>query len=256
MGHYDDSIIAFLGALWGEGYMSPGGSDEVARVVNGLDLRGLTILDIGSGAGGATIDLARHHGAGRVIGIDPEADACAAARRLAERAGVSDRVEIQLIEPGPLPFDDQSFDIVFSKDSIIHIPDKEWLSAEVFRVLKPGGWFAASDWMISHDDAPSPEMAHYIKCEDLDFAMSSPVRYNAALTSIGFEHVHRTNRNAWYADLAEEELNRLTGPGRSDFDRILGSAAVDEQIETWKAMVVVLRSGEHCPHHLRAQRPI
>lgn len=255
MGHYDDSIIAFLGELWGEGYMSPGGADEVARVVDGLDLTGLTILDIGSGAGGAAVDLARNHGAGRVIGIDPEADACAAARRLAERAGVGDRVVIQEIEPGPLPFEDQSFDMVFSKDSIIHIPDKEWLSAEVMRVLKPGGWFAASDWMISHDDAPSPEMAEYIRLEDLDFAMSSPTRYQAALQSAGFDHVQMTNRNPWYAELAAKELDRLTGSDRQAFDEILGPEAVDDQIKTWTAMVPVLRSGEHCPHHLRGQRP-
>ena len=43
------------------------------------------------------------------------------------------------------------FDIVFSKDSIVHIPDKHALMAEVFRVLKPGGRFVASDWLIGHD---------------------------------------------------------------------------------------------------------
>jgi len=31
--------------------------------------------------------------------------------------------------------------------------------AEVFRALKPGGRFMASDWLISHDYAPAPEMA-------------------------------------------------------------------------------------------------
>ncbi|MEM7669361.1 MAG: methyltransferase domain-containing protein [Pseudomonadota bacterium] len=255
MGHYDDAIIAFLGELWGEGYMSPGGPDEVARVVDGITLTGLTILDIGSGAGGAAIDLARNHGAGRVIGIDPEPDACTAARALARRSGVADRVEIRLIEPGPLPFEDQSFDVVFSKDSIIHIPDKEWLSAEVFRVLRPGGWFAASDWMISHDNAPSPEMAEYIRLEDLGFAMSSPARLSAALDAAGFENVRLVDRNAWYADLAAEELARLTGPDRGSFEAILGAEAVADQIKTWTAMVPVLQSGEHCPHHLRGQRP-
>lgn len=256
MGHYDDGVIAFLGELWGEGYMSPGGPDEVARVVEGIDLTGLAVLDIGSGAGGAAVDLARNHGAGHVTGIDPEAAACAAARRLAERAGLADRVEIRQIEPGPLPFPDQSFDLVFSKDSIIHIPDKEWLSAEVFRVLRPGGWFAASDWMISHDGEPSPEMAEYIRLEDLGFAMSSPVRYEAALTGAGFHEVRLVNRNPWYAELAAEELARLTGPDRPMFEEIIGADDVADQIRTWTAMVPVVRSGEHCPHHLRGRRPL
>ena len=57
-----------------------------------------------------------------------------------------------------MPLDDRNFDVVFSKDSIVHIPDKVALAQDVFRVLKPNGWFVASDWLIGHDDEPSPEM--------------------------------------------------------------------------------------------------
>lgn len=253
--HYDDRILTFLAALWGEGYLSPGGPDEVARVLEGLDLNGCTVLDIGSGAGGATTDLVRNHGAARVIGIDTAPDGCAAARALAAARGLSDRVQIVHVAPGPLPFPDACFDCVFSKDSIIHIPDKEGLAAEVFRVLRPGGWFAASDWLISHDGEPSPEMAHYIACEDLDFAMASPGRYAKALDAAGFAEVSLRNRNPWYRDVAKGELSRLTGPERAAFEAVLTPEEVAAQITTWQAMVPVLESGEHCPHHLRGRKP-
>ena len=254
-GHYDENIIRFLGALWGEGYMSPGGPEEVAEVISDLDLSGKRVLDIGCGAGGATVDLARRHQAGQVVGIDPQPEACDAARALAERAGVADRIEIRRIVPGPLDFPDGSFDVVFSKDSIIHISDKEALARDVYRILKPGGWFAASDWLISHDGTPSPEMAQYIKLEDLDFAMASPKRYEAALKGAGFTDVALVNRNPWYRDVSREELARLTGPERAQFNNVLGAGAVEDQIATWKAMVPVVASGEHCPHHLRGRKP-
>jgi ubiquinone/menaquinone biosynthesis C-methylase UbiE len=94
------------------------------------------VLDIGCGSGGITVSLARDHGAGRVIGIDVEAPVCARARERAEKAGLADRVEIRQVEPGPLPLPDASVDLVFSKDSIVHIPDKAALAREAFRVLR------------------------------------------------------------------------------------------------------------------------
>ena len=57
------------------------------------------------------------------------------------------------------------------------------LMRDVFRVLKPGGWFVASDWLIGHDHEPSPEMKAYIASEGLDFGMASPLRYADAMAS-------------------------------------------------------------------------
>lgn len=253
--HYDRDAITFLEALWGEGYLSPGGPEEVARVLDGIEVEGRTVLDIGSGAGGATIDLVRRHGAAKVIGIDVEPVVCQVARERVARAGLADRIEIVEVEPGPFPLADESVDIVFSKDSIVHIPDKEWLAAEAFRVLRPGGWFAASDWLISHDGEPSPEMAHYIRCEDLDFAMASPARYRRALEAAGFTDIRLVNRNPWYREQARAELARLTGPDRAAFEALIGPEALAAQIRTWQAMVPVLESGEHCPHHFRGRKP-
>ena len=123
--------------------MSPGGPQEVARVVEGIELSGKTVLDIGCGAGGITVALARDHAAAKIVGIDVEATVCSRAKRRADQSRLGDRVEIRRVSPEPLEFPDESFDVVFSKDAIVHIADKESLALEVFRVLRPGGWFAA-----------------------------------------------------------------------------------------------------------------
>ena len=236
---YDDSHIAFLEDLWGEGFLSPGGAEEVARILDGVGLRGKYVLDLGCGSGA----------------IDVEDPVCAAARARMAAEGLSDRISVEKVVPGPFPFRDQSFDVVFSKDSIIHIPDKEALAAEAFRVLKPGGRFAASDWLRSHDGAPSPEMARYIALEALDFAMASPDRYRAAMEGAGFGDVELVNRSPWYAGVAEAELQELSGPNRADWEARHDAAFIAHQIETWTAMVPVLQTGEHCPHHIRGRKP-
>lgn len=253
--HYDEQSIAFLEHMWGVGFMSPGGVDEVARIVGDLDLTGATVLDIGCGVAGATVAIAHEHGAGRVVGIDVEEPGRARAVARVAAAEAGDRVEIRLVEPGPLPFENESFDVVFSKDSIVHIPDKAALAADVFRVLRPGGWFVASDWLIAHEDEPSPQMQDYLRKEDLGFGMASPDRYRQALEMAGFESIELVNRNAWYRTLARQELARLTGPERPVFESLVPPEEVAHQIEVWSAMVLVVDSGEHCPHHLRARKP-
>ncbi|MCR9115184.1 MAG: methyltransferase domain-containing protein, partial [Rhodobacteraceae bacterium] len=78
--HYDDQFAAFLEEIWGEGYMSPGGPEEVARVLDGLDLRGKRVMDIGCGTGAIALSLRRDHGAAEVVGIDVEDTVCGIAR--------------------------------------------------------------------------------------------------------------------------------------------------------------------------------
>lgn len=252
---YHQKLIDMLEAIWGQGFLSPGGPEEVARLVEGSDFAGKSVLDIGCGAGGIDIALVRNHGAGYVCGVDVEDTVLDHARRLVHAAGFDDRIGCLKVVPGPLPFPPETFDIVFSKDSIVHIADKHALMAEVFRVLKRGGWFVASDWLIGHDGDPSPEMAAYIKSEGLDFGMASPARYRDAMERAGFTNVQVTSRNAWYREVAKQELARLQGPVGEAAAKVVGRAFVDDNIGIWTRMVPVLDSGEHCPTHLKAQKP-
>jgi phosphoethanolamine N-methyltransferase len=177
-----------------------------------------------------------------------------ATQRAAER-GFGGRVRFVHAAPGPLLFADGAFDVVFSKDALVHVSDKDALFAEIFRVLKPGGVFAASNWMISHDGEPSPDMQVYVAAEGLSFAMASPERYARAMRRAGFADVTIRDRNPWYREVARGELERLKGPLYPTIAAVVGAAYVDKNIRTWEAMQKVLDSGEHRPAHLRAWKP-
>ena len=254
--HYGEKMLAMLQAIWGRGFLSPCGAEEIGRLIGDADLTGASILDIGSGAGGAAMTLIRAHGAGYVTGIDVEDTVITHARALIAAEGLADRIGFVKAAPGPLPFAPNSFDVVFSKDSLVHIPDKHPLMAEVYRVLKPGGRFIASDWLISHDGPSSPDMATYIAAEDLDFGMTSPAGFTAAMRDAGFDAISTTSRNAWYHGVAITELARMKGDVGRSVALQVGQAFVDKNIRTWPLMIPVLASGEHCPTHLRATKPI
>ena len=251
---YDDALVALLERVWGEGYLSPGGPEEVAMILDGIDLRAKTVLDIGCGAGAIDVLLAEKYQAGKVIGIDVDPSLIERCEQRASKAGIEGRVEFRCVDPGPLPFDDGGFDAVFSKDSIIHIEDKHAIFAEIFRVLRPGGMFAASDWMRGEGEV-SEELQYYIDMEGLGFGMGSAKDYRSALQTAGFTDIGLTNRNAWYREVAHREHTNLSGTLYEKLVGELGAEFTDHEIEVWRAMTVVLDRGELLPTHIRATRP-
>ena len=64
------------------------------------------------------------------------------------------------------------------------------------------------------------------------------------------------SRNAWYRDRARKELTLMKGPLYGEAALKLGRDFVDHNIEIWSNMLPVLESGEYCPTHLRAWKPL
>ncbi len=241
---YDDDVVAVLELVWGEGFMSPGGPDEIKLIVEDTDVAGKRVLDIGCGTGGIAQYLAETFEPAEIVGIDVDAGLIERATKRASENGFSERLAFECVAPGPLPFPDGSFDVVFSKDSMIHIGDKDALFKEVFRVLCSGGRIAAGDWMCGSDEPFSEEMAYYVKTDGLGFNMASPARYRDAMAAAGFEDIRLTDRNAWYRQLVEKEHAALSGSLYQRLVELLGQEFADHEVEVWRALKVVVDSGE------------
>ena len=251
-GEYDEAMQTLLQLVWGDGFLSPGGAEEIERLLEGSDISGCTVLDIGCGLGAIDELLVSRHGAGSVVGIDIDPALLAKMAVRIEAAGLADRIEGVLVSPGPLPFADASFDVVFSKDSLVQIPDKPAIFAEVRRVLRPGGRFIASDWLRGGTGDYSPEMLEYFRLEGIAYNMASPAESEQALKSAGFADVALRDRNAWYLDLAEREVAAMEGPWKPLITRQIGQARAEHFVANWRQLVVVLKRGELRPCHLKA----
>ena len=251
---YPDEFINRLEILWGEGFLSPGGADEVKLILKGIDLNNMSILDIGCGTGGAEVVLAREFDIAKVTGIDVEPQLIARTKKLVDKKSLTAKVEVILVDPGPLKFADEEFDIVFSKDSMIHIPDKAAIFKEILRVLKPGGVFTASDWLVGEDADSSPEWRRVRELSHLDFKVSTAAETEIAMQQAGFEKVSTLDRNAWYASNSEYEYKQFEGPLQK---RIL--EVVDEEVyQHWMKVRRAFRdsagAGVLRPTHLRGYK--
>ena len=111
----------------------------------------------------------------------------------------------------PLNWPAATFDVVFSKDALIHIPDKAAMYADVLRVLKPGGVFAASDWLGGENTSTSPEWERYSELGQLDFTMATASEVEAMLRDAGFTFLSSADRNSWYAEFTKQEVRDLEG---------------------------------------------
>jgi len=106
---------------------------------------GLSVLDVGSGAGTDLLLAARHVGpSGRAIGIDMTAEMREHARAGAQHCDLR-HVEVLEGDATHLPVADASIDVVISNGVLNLVPEKERAFAEIARVLRPGGRLQIAD---------------------------------------------------------------------------------------------------------------
>lgn len=106
------------------------------------------VLEIATGSGGPAVFMARETGC-LLTGIDINENGIINARKLAKEHGLTDKILfLQADASDPLPFPDESFEVVLSIDSINHLKDRLKVLKEFKRVLKTGGQLLYTDPII------------------------------------------------------------------------------------------------------------
>jgi SAM-dependent methyltransferase len=131
-----------------------GGKPATERLARLAELTpGTRVLDVGGGLGGPARTLAAQF-ACQVTLVDPTDSYRQASELLTERMGLADRLTHRAGSALALPFEDGSFDVVWTQNSGMQIADKARLYAEFHRVLRPGGRLATQEPMLGPAQAP------------------------------------------------------------------------------------------------------
>ena len=250
---YPDEMIAMLEIIWGPGFMAPGGEGNIANLVEGLDVRDQRVLDIGCGIGGPAFLLAEKYGA-HVVGIDIEAELIERAKRRARELNLESRCEFVLVEPGPMAFPDESFDVVLSSGVIMQIEDKQQVFEDALRVLKPGGVLTSYDWMKPDGDF-SDDMRYWFKMERLTYSMKTFAEYEELLRDAGFIETQLSDRSDWYRRKVKDEYEKIRTELYPRMLESLGKEEADHFAENWRAMMVVCEQKEVFQGYYRARKP-
>ncbi|MGH6874878.1 MAG: class I SAM-dependent methyltransferase [Aestuariivirgaceae bacterium] len=253
---YERRFTDALQFMWGKGFLSPGGPEEVEEMLSGSAIIGRSVLDIGSGLGGVDVLLATTHGASEVIGIDVEPQLVAAAKEYIAEQGLEDRISFKLVGEGMLPFPDTRFDVVFSKDAMVHIPDKAALFAQVMRVLKPDGYFIAADWLWAKGAGDSQVVQKWLAGTPLKFAFTTVPEAGEAMQKAGFTAIAIEDRRALLQASNRKEVEILSGPARKELARLVGEEMADARLASARGRQAALDSGDLIPCHLRGRKPM
>jgi SAM-dependent methyltransferase len=189
------------------------------------------VIDLGAGAGHATLALAPH--VARIDAIDPTPEMLSVAARLAAQRAITN-VEWVAARADALPYPAATFDIAISRFSIHHWPDPAGALHEVARVLRPGGRIVLID-LVSPEEAGLDTFLNTVELlRDPTHGRSlRPSDWRAAIGGAGFhgditrewrfrhdteDWLSRTAPLAWRADAVRRLLREAPEAARAAFE--------------------------------------
>ena len=225
---YYDLVTDFFEYGWGQSFhFAPRAADEsfaasLARhehyIAHRLGLGpGMTAVDVGCGVGGPLLEIARFSGA-RIVGVNNNAMQLARAARRGEAAGLAHLADWLKCDFMSVDAPDASFDAAYSIEATCCAPDKAGVYGEVFRLLRPGGSFAAYEYCLT-DRFRADDPAHRRLRADIEHGgglpdIARPQEVDDALRTVGFELVDARDLAAeappgipWYEPLVGSGLS-------------------------------------------------
>ncbi len=126
---------------------------------------GMKVLDIGCGTGGSAFYMARSFGV-EVLGLDLSTNMLSIANehKATMEENVQNLVSFRYLDATKAVFPENHFDMIYSRDAIMHIAEKEALYSKVFKWLKPGGKLLVSEYVHGRNYPNlSSEYVEYLK---------------------------------------------------------------------------------------------
>lgn len=240
-GQYSRESILRYERIFGPGYVSTGGHSTTRDLCERLGPalhKGARVLDVGSGIGGAAFYLAKDYGA-KVTGIDLADEMVAIAQDEARNRGMEDSVNFILGDVLETSFP-EPFDVVWSRDAFMHVPDKARLFSCLLGLMAPGGRLVITDY--ARGKTPGSEaFEDYIK--KTGYSVIEPSQYGEKLRGAGFQDVVVDDATHRFIAILQEEKDRLVNE-RAEFLKSFSDADLNYLVDRWAMKIDFCKAGD------------
>lgn len=217
-------------------------SRELAELI---DLNGLKVLDVGCGLGGPSRMLADEFNCA-VTGIDLSNEYVKTARGLSKLVKLDHKTNFVVGNAVNLPFDDTSFDVVWTQHVQMNIKDKKKFYSEIKRVLKPSGFFLYYDIFKNINKTIEYPMP-WASSSDYSFLFTNK-ELGVILKELGFTRVSTINQTKAGIGFFEDSITKLTrdGPPKMGLNVLMGESTKPKLVNLLKHLkkdALMLESG-------------
>ncbi|KDO18852.1 hypothetical protein SPRG_15851 [Saprolegnia parasitica CBS 223.65] len=237
---YSRGSIARYEKIFGAGYISTGGQDTTTEFVAKLGLvRGERVLDVGCGIGGGDFYMAKTFGVS-VVGIDLSTNMV---HRALETSLTDPSVdcEFEICDATTKEYAPASFDVIYSRDTILHIADKTSLFAKFYTWLKPGGRLLISDYCCGEAETQTARFKAYVASRG--YHLLTPAAYGQVIASVGFSDVEAEDRTEHFVQVLQTELAR-TRLNKDAFIAETSAHDYEDIVDGWEAKLVRCAEGD------------
>ncbi|XP_066438353.1 uncharacterized protein [Eleutherodactylus coqui] len=216
--------------IFGDGFVSTGGLETTKEFIAMLNLvPGQRVIDVGCGIGGGDFYMAKTYGV-EVLGMDLSSNMVEIAMERAVKENAPEQVQFEIGDATRRIFPEASFDVVYSRDTILHINDKGALFRKFYSWLKPGGKLLITDYCCGGRPWSSV-FEEYVKKRG--YVLYTPEQYGKFLQKVGFVRVQVQDRTEQFVQVLKKELAH-TREIKQEFLESFSEEDYNYIIEGWK----------------------
>ena len=217
------------------------------ELASSIDMKGLHVLDVGCGLGGPCRMLADEYDC-ISTGIDLSNEYIRTATKLSKLVKLDDKTSFIKGDAVNLPFEDNTFDVVWTQHVQMNIPDKNKFYSEIKRVLKKNGHLLYYDIFKKGDievTYPMPWASN--SSQSFLFSLENK---NQILSNLGFSKVQTENQTKKGVDFFETLVAKLkeVGPPKMGLNVLMGETTKQKLVNLMnhlKEEKLVLQSGTY-----------